>query len=137
MSNEHDLERAVADKMRAISPPDKNDDFFYQDLEGDFVEFFEERDAYYAEYVDRRLTVYRSRNTHNVIGAKLSQVSELLENAPGIRLEVRDDAVSLEVLFKASCWTAETKIEDATHVLYKRVNEIASRMHRRAKLCVA
>ena len=127
MSCVNDFASAVSKLKKAARRrprPQRGDEFFYQDADSDFVQFFERRDAYYAEYVDERLTVYYGRTDNKIIGAKISQVSKLIENAPGIRLEVRDGRVSLNVLFMASRLTADTKLEEFTPMLYEKVKSV-------------
>lgn len=130
MSHDNEFTRAVNERLVKLagSRPSPRENFFYQDQDGDFVQFFSCRDAHYAQYVDEQLTVYCRRDDEKIIGARLSHVSTLLDRAPGIRLEVRDGKVGLRVLFMASRWTAETKIEEANKVLYEKVRDIIERI---------
>jgi hypothetical protein len=139
MSQYDDFAEAISERMKKTRTDSmlRDEQFLWQDFDGDFVEFFAVRDAYYSEYVDSWLTVYYGRMDQQIIGAKISHVSDLLDKAPGIRLEVRDGEVELKVLFMASRWTTNSDIEDATPLIYEKVRDIAERIHKPVRLAVA
>src|SRR5205823_2572162 len=59
----------------------------YYDPDGDCIEFIAAPDSYYAERIDTLLTVYRSQETHEIIGSLIKGVSKFLraflQRAPG------------------------------------------------------
>lgn len=128
MSAHDDFAREVNSRMAREWQPNPCAIFFYQDIGGDYVQFFTCRGMHYAMHVDEQLTVYCRRSDDEIIGAKLSHVSALIERAPGIRLEVRDGELGLSVLFMASRWTTATKIEEATKVIYEKVLDVIKRV---------
>jgi hypothetical protein len=83
----------------------------YYDPDGDCVEFFAKPDPFYAERIDKWVTVYYSHETHEIVGSLVKGVSALLQKikdrCPGFGISVRDGRVRVDHLFLANLWCQE------------------------------
>src|SRR5438445_8425117 len=81
----------------------------YYDPDGDCIEFIAAPDSFYGERIDALVTVYRSQETHEVVGSLIKGVRKflrkVLERSPGFKIEVRDGRIKLTHLFTARLWT--------------------------------
>src|SRR5690554_5702983 len=76
----------------------------YYDKHGDCIEFIAKPDPFYAERVDDLLTVYYSQESNEIIGSLIKGVGRLLEQFPGLDIEVQDGRIRLQHLFRAKLW---------------------------------
>ena len=51
------------------------------DPDGDIIEVILKVASYYGDYVHRNLTLYRDRDTHEVVGLEIGGVSKLIQKA--------------------------------------------------------
>ena len=51
--------------------------FAYYNGDGDEIEFFLTTDTYYGEWVNSHITIYRSEQTHEIIGGVISHIAYL------------------------------------------------------------
>ena len=79
--------------------------FIYEDADGDRVEFFLCADDYVAERIDSRLTVYRHRESGELVGGSIKGIRSLFERLcrefPGFAFNIRDGKIDLKVVFSA------------------------------------
>ena len=80
---------------------------------GDHLVYVFVDDEWYTERVDDRLTVYRSKNTHEMIGCKIKGVSLLAENAKNI-FQLEDGEVELRMILLSAVEHAD----DTKHFYY-------------------
>jgi DUF971 family protein len=108
------IEKLLADSEREFSP------FAEFDADGDCIEFFMKPDPYYAERIDGLLTVYRSQENKEIIGAQIKRVSalcaEILGKFPGFRVEVHDGKVPLVHIFRVGLWSLRGDRHDIVHI---------------------
>lgn len=110
----------------------------YYDHDGDCIEFIMNPDDYYAERVDDLLTVYYSRDTHEITGSLIKGVKkfykEILNKYPGFQVVVNDGKIRLSHLFLAGMWSqvpSNTKIK-----VYKVLADQAEVSRTETELCL-
>ena len=101
----------------------------YYDPDGDCIEFVAAPDSYYAERIDTLLTVYRSQETHEIIGSLIKGVSKFLraflQRAPGFKIEVQDGRFKLVHLFTAKLWTEPIDPKTLPGITYQKLRQVA------------
>jgi hypothetical protein len=98
------------------------------DADGDCIEFFMKPDPHYAERADGLLTVYRSQETKEIVGAQIKRVTalcaDILGKFPGFRVEVHDGKVPLVHIFRIRLWSLRSEQDELVHI-YKFLTEKA------------
>jgi hypothetical protein len=110
---------------------------------GDCIEFIASPDRFYAERIDRRVTVYYRKKDNEIMGALLKGVRGLLdqmnEKCPGFAFEIIDHKVRLGLLLRAGLWTSDMDLKSVQRTRYKKVYEelieTAERVGAEAELC--
>ena len=78
----------------------------YTDNEGDRVEFFLSGEDWVSDRIDGRLTVYRDRETNEIVGGSIKGIAllvkRLLSEFPGFALNIHEGQVALTFLFSAA-----------------------------------
>lgn len=101
----------------------------FYDADGDCIEFVAAPDSYYAERIDTLVTVYRSQETKEIIGSLIKGVSKFLRNvverAPGFRIEIRDGRIKLVHLFTAKLWSEEIGPTTIPGITYQKLRQVA------------
>jgi hypothetical protein len=79
--------------------------YVYEDRDGDRVEFFLSDDDFVADRIDGRLTVYRDRESGNLVGGSIKGVTALLDRLcrefAGFAFNIRDGKIDLKVVLSA------------------------------------
>ncbi len=92
---------------------------------GDCIEFLASPDRFYAERIDKRVTVYYGKKDNQIMGALLKGVRELLDQmsvkCPGFAFEIVDRKVRLAVLLRAGLWTSKPTFEGVKLTRYCKV----------------
>jgi len=100
----------------------------YYDPDGDCIEFFAKTGGFYAERIDELLTVYRSRESGEIIGSLVKGISRLFRqmnrHMPGFVVEVHDGEVELQHVLRARLWTA-TEHDQVVVRTYKKILSVA------------
>lgn len=102
MSNTERFKRSVKEQ---IEPMARFEPHAYMDRDGDCVEFLATAEPYYAERLDKWVTIYIGMETQLLVGAQVKRVSKLLEAAREYRTvayEIKRGKVKLSVLIKAA-----------------------------------
>ncbi len=128
------------------------------DPDGDCIEFVATDDDFYAERVDSLVTVYRERESEEIIGCLIKGVHAFLEclseKLPGFRLEIVDQRIKLNMLFTAALWTSKPEGDDTESegdgktpvityrkherdVTYRKLREVAEKNQAEAELVPA
>ncbi len=98
--------------------------------DGDCIEFFFSNEPFTAERLDSLLTVYRGRESNEVVGSLIKGVSKIfrgiLKRAPGFKIpEIRDGRVKLEYLITACLWSSERDPEGTEVAVYNTLRDAA------------
>ncbi len=114
----------LAEADRPFSP------FAEYDADGDCIEFFAKPDPYYAERIDGLLTVYRSRESNEIIGSQIKGVShlwrEILVKNSNFTIEVHDGKIRLAYIFRAKLWSLPREKLDLVEI-YRFLTDEAER----------
>ena len=94
----------------------------HYDPDGDCIEFFATADDYTSERIDGLVTVYRSRDTGEIIGSVIKGVKKLLRENMAVRIVVRDGKVNLEHFILACA--GGLKPEKQQTIIYGKLLEI-------------
>jgi hypothetical protein len=81
----------------------------HYDQDGDCLEFLVSNEAFVAERLDKWVTVYRGRESGQVIGSLIKNVRELLQRNPGLRIEVESGPVRLSHFLQAPKFSATSE----------------------------
>jgi hypothetical protein len=77
---------------------------FYNE-DGDCIEFLISTEGFYAERVDKLLTVFYGRESGEIVGSLIKGVkrfiAEMAQSGPGFAIDVQDGRVRLSHLFSA------------------------------------
>ena len=127
--------------MHLVRPAEQFEPTAVYDPDGDCIEFLARPDPFYAERVDDLVTVYYSQETHEIVGSLIKGVSsfckEMFAKFPGFRIEIRDNRLGLEHIFRARLWTSEAEPQDLMTLTYRRLIEVAEQADVDAELCPA
>ncbi len=108
------IDKLLAEPEREFAP------FAEYDADGDCIEFFMKPDPHFAERIDGLLTVYRSQESNEIVGAQIKRVSvlcaEILGKFPGFRVEIHDGKVPLVHIFRVSLWSLRHERDDVVHI---------------------
>jgi hypothetical protein len=108
------IDKLLAEPQREFSP------FAEYDPDGDCIEFFMKPDPYFAERTDGLLTIYRSQESKEIVGAQINRVAalckEILGKFPGFRVEVHDGKFPLVHIFRVGLWSLRGEREDVIHI---------------------
>ena len=96
----------------------------HYDSDGDCIEFFAKPDDYVSERIDGLVTVYRSRDTKEIIGSLIKDVKKLIRDNLGVKIIVKDGRAKLEHLFVA-CAGGLKEPEQYQTIVYTKLHEIA------------
>jgi hypothetical protein len=91
--------------------------------EGDFVTYYFRGERSYAQRVDDLLTVYRTFDTHELVGCKLKGVRQILKTAGAFNVAIADGQVRLALFFFVGAASART---DAQRIVYEELRRAAS-----------
>jgi hypothetical protein len=99
------------------------------DADGDCIEFIAAPDSYYAERIDALVTVYRSQETDEIVGSLIKGVRKfignVMRNAPGFKIEIRDGRIKLVHIFTARLWAEAMDPNDVPGVTYQKLRQKA------------
>jgi hypothetical protein len=116
------IDKLLGEPEREFAP------FAEYDADGDCIEFFAAPGPFYAERIDGMLTVYRSRETKEIVGSLIKGAShlckELLGKYPNLRIEVHDGKIRLVHIFRAKLWLLPRENEEIIHI-YKLLADTA------------
>lgn len=108
------IDKLLAEPERPFSP------FAEYDADGDCIEFFMTPDAYFAERVDGLLTVYRSQDNKEIVGAQIKGMKALLADIlgkfPSFRVEIHDGKFPLVHIFRVGLWSLRGESDDVVHI---------------------
>jgi len=104
--------------------------FVAYDADGDCVEFLSTGEGFYAERVDSLVTVYRSRESDEIIGSLVKGVrahlDKIIGKCPGFRVEVQDGKIKLSHLFSQRMWgEGDILAEKALTLTYQKLRDVA------------
>ena len=119
------INKLLAEPKREFSP------FAEYDADGDCIEFFTKPDPYFAERVDGLLTVYRSQENKEIIGAQIKRVTalcaDILGKFPGVRVDVHEGKFPLVHIFRVGVWSLRDERDDVVHI-YQLLTEKAEEL---------
>ncbi len=106
------------------------------DPDGNCIEFLFAPDDFFAERIDDVVTVYYSRESGDLIGSLIKNVSGIKEKLPGVfGISLDDGKVKLSHLFVAVA--ASLKKDDKPRILiYKKLTKAAEDASAEAELCL-
>jgi hypothetical protein len=111
------------------------------DRDGDCIEFIARPDPFYAERIDKLVTVYYSEETGEIVGSLIKGVSrfqkEMSKKLPGFVIVLQDGRVRLDHIFLAGLWSAKAKDQDVRVLTYKKLIEVAGDTAAEAELLAA
>lgn len=84
--------------------------FAEYDPDGDCLEFIAADEAFVGERVDKWVTVYRGRDSGEVVGSLIKNVKELLSKNPGLAIEIRSGPVCLSHILLAPKFSATSEL---------------------------
>lgn len=135
-------DKEFADRVLDVAQP-RTGDFrpvAYYDKDGDCIEFLARPDPFYAERIDKWVTVYYSQHTGEVVGSLIKGVSVLRERiltrCPGFVIAIRDGKVRLAHLFWANLWCQDPDREIPVWA-YEKLAQMAMEAGAEAELCEA
>ena len=109
------------------------------DHDGDCIEFVARPDSFYGERIDDLITVYRSQESNEIVGALIKGVRDfcesMFEKYPGFRIEIEDGKVKLAYLFLAKLWAIKHTPSDLLTLTYKKLIEVAEESGIEAEMC--
>jgi hypothetical protein len=92
------------------------------DPDGDCIEFLLSNESYYARRIDSLITVYRSQESNEIVGSLITGVrkflTQVLQRAPGFKVEIRDGRILLQHIFTAWLWCERVAAENQEVHLY-------------------
>lgn len=78
----------------------------YEDRDGDRIEIYLSADDFIADWLDRRLTVFRDRRSGDAVGGAIQGITSMLEllcsKLPGFAFNIRDSKIDLNVVLTAA-----------------------------------
>jgi hypothetical protein len=78
----------------------------YYDADGDCIEFFLSPEEFRAERLDRWVTVYRGRESGQIVGSLIKNIKrELFVKFPGIDIDVIGERVHIKHLLRAPAYS--------------------------------
>jgi hypothetical protein len=121
------IDKLLAEPERNFSP------FAEYDADGDCIEFFMKPDPFFAERIDGLLTVYRSQENKEIVGAQIKRVTalceEILGKFPGFRVEVHEGKMPLVHIFRVGLWlSVRGDADDVIHI-YRFLTQKAEEYH--------
>lgn len=100
-------DNAFFDQLIADAPKEYREDrfpMFHVDEHGDCFELLLSAEPYNGERTDGRVTIYRGIESNQMVGVLVkglkTWIARVLDNFPGINLDLQDHAVQLELLFQ-------------------------------------
>ena len=121
MTNDAFIQRLAND----IAPEAKFTPNAYYDPDGDCIEFVAVEGPFYAERIDRWVTVYYSQETDDLVGSQIKGMKQFFKCYPQIRaLEIHDGHMSVAHLFRAIGWSSDER-EAGSILVYKKLIEAA------------
>lgn len=91
----------------------------YYDADGDCIEFFLSNEEFRAERLDRWVTVYRGRQSGEIVGSLIKNIKrELFVKFPGISLDVVSHRVHIKHILRAPAWSTD---DELVHKVYREV----------------
>lgn len=100
----------------------------YYNQDGDCIEFLFSTESYYAERIDKLVTVYYGRESGQIVGSLIKGVrrflQEILDASPGFVIDLQDGRIRLEHLFSAGMWKHGDPV---ARVTYKKLRDAADR----------
>ena len=107
----------------------------FYNTDGDCIEFLISDESFYAERVDKLLTVYYGRESGEIVGSLVKGVkrfiAEMTRTSPGFAIEVQDGRVRLKHLFTAGMWKQGDPIKVKS---YKKLRDYAEELSIEAEL---
>lgn len=101
----------------------------YYNHDGDYIELMVSNESYRAQRLDSFVTVYVSRETGELVGALVKGlrrfVREILESAPGFKIEIADRKIRLKYLFTAGLWKRRDEPDGTVVLRYKQLRDVA------------
>jgi len=64
-----------------------NKEFFYYDKKNELFEYFENRECFYAEWINYFLTLYYSQENNKIIGFSITWLEQLLKRAENQKIK--------------------------------------------------
>jgi hypothetical protein len=90
------------------------------DPDGDCLEFHCSEEPFTAERLDKWVTVYRGRESNEVVGSLIKNIRQLLSAFPGLRIDIESGPVKLEHMLIAPWYANGDRI---AHGVYREVVE--------------
>ena len=96
--------------------------FAHYDPDGDCIEFFVSPESFVAERVDTWVTVYHGEHSNEVIGSLIKGVSKLLEQFPGLVIDIECGRVRIAHILRARAWASG---DELVRKSYKKIIQVA------------
>jgi hypothetical protein len=112
----------------------------YYDRDGDCIEFLLSGEDFYAERIDTLVTVYYRNGTKEkeIVGSLIKGVratmKKLLDEYPGLKIDIEDGRVRLSHIFTAAQWKSSDRV---IALVYRELRELAETIDSETELCLS
>lgn len=83
----------------------------YYDTDGDCLEFFVCDEPFKAKRLDKWVTVYYGRQSHDVVGSLVKNVRELLHGYPGIDIDIEGEDILLSHMLRGPAYATDDPVK--------------------------
>ncbi len=112
MSQEDDFLKSVLDEFGPIKPFKPS---AYFDPDGNCIEFLLSNRQWRATVLDRWVTVYQAEDNDEIVGGLVKDISDLMEEYPGLDIEIKDSVVEVACVLRAPAWTTADPVKKKTY----------------------
>jgi len=105
-------------KMREIAEqwvPEEFNPVAYYDPDGDCIECIFADEPFYANRLDKWVTVYYGRDCNDVVGSLIKNLSEMLKTFPGMKIDIHGDKTLLSHLLRGPAYQEGDDIKSKTY----------------------
>ena len=102
------------------------------DPDGDCLEFFISDEPFWADRLDKWVTVYHGRDSNDIVGSLIKNVRELISTFPGIDIDIEGGRIQLSHILRAPAYSSGDEVK---RQVYKAVIRMADDSRVDAELC--
>lgn len=82
----------------------------YYDPDGDCIELFLSPESFKAERLDKWVTVYRGRDSNEIVGSLIKNIRELFDRFPGLQIDLVGRRVRVSHILRAPAWATGDEV---------------------------